>query len=70
MASLSVVRYVNVDYVRNLDDRRLTIGYVFTNAEGPICWRTMIQSTVAMSTNEASTWWQLWLQMKLCGLQG
>jgi hypothetical protein len=42
MASLLVVRYVNVDYVRNLDDRRLTIGYVFTNAEGPICWRTMI----------------------------
>ncbi|XP_059436736.1 glutamate receptor 2.1-like [Corylus avellana] len=38
---------------RNLDDRRSTTGYVFTLAGGPICWRSMIQSTVAMSTTEA-----------------
>jgi hypothetical protein len=36
-----------------LDDKRLTTSYVFTLAEGPIYWRSIIQSTVAMSTTEA-----------------
>jgi hypothetical protein len=52
-SDLSVVGYVDADYARDLDDRRLTTGYVFTLAEGPICWKSMIQSTVAMSTTEA-----------------
>jgi hypothetical protein len=43
---------VDADYARNLDDRRLTTGYVFTLAGGPICWRSMIQSTVAISMSE------------------
>ena len=50
---LLVIKYADVDYTRNLDHKRLTIDYVFTIAGGPICWRSMIQSTVAMSTIEA-----------------
>jgi hypothetical protein len=52
-SDLSVVGYVDTDYAGDLDDRRLTTGYVFTLAGGPICWKSMIQSTVAMSTTEA-----------------
>ena len=41
----SVVRYV--------DDRRSTTGYVFTLSGGPICWKSTLQSIVAMSTTKA-----------------
>ena len=51
-SDLSIVGYVDADYAEDLDDRRLTTGYVFTLTRGPICWRSMIQSTVAMSTTE------------------
>jgi hypothetical protein len=50
---LSVVGYVDADYAGDLDDRRFTTGYVFTILGRPICWRSMIQSMVAMSTTEA-----------------
>jgi hypothetical protein len=49
---LSVVEYIDADYAGDLDDRKSTMGYVFTLARGPICWRFMIQFTVAMSTTE------------------
>jgi hypothetical protein len=52
-SNLSVVGYVDADYVGDLDDRTSTIGYVFTLTGGPICWKSMIQSMVAMSTIEA-----------------
>jgi hypothetical protein len=52
-SDLSVVGYVDADYAGDLDDKRSTTGYVFTLAGGPICWKSMIQSTVAMSTTEA-----------------
>ena len=32
---------------------RFTIGYVFTLGEGPICWKFMVQSLVALSTIES-----------------
>ena len=51
-SDLLVVGYVDVDYAGDLDDRRLTTGYVFTFIGGPIYWRSMIQSTVVMSTTE------------------
>ena len=35
-----------------MDDRRSTIGYVFTLGGGPTCWTSMIQSLVALSTTE------------------
>jgi hypothetical protein len=47
------VGYVDADYAGDLDDRRSTTGYVFTIAGGPICWKSMIQSMVAMSTTKA-----------------
>ena len=38
----SVRGYVDADYVGDLDDRRSTIGYVFTLGGRPICWKSMI----------------------------
>jgi hypothetical protein len=52
-SDLSVVGYVDTDYAEDLDDKRSTTGYVFALTGGPICWKSMIQSTVAMSTTEA-----------------
>ena len=49
---MSIVGYVDANYAGDLDDRRSSIRYVFTLAGGPICWRSMIQSTFAMSTTE------------------
>jgi hypothetical protein len=64
------VGYVDADYAGDLDDRRSTTGYVFTLTGGPICWKSMIQSTVAMSTTEAKYMAATELQRKLCGLHG
>ena len=49
----SVVGYVNLNYANNMDDRRSTIGYGFTLLGWPICWRSTLQSLVAMSTTKA-----------------
>ena len=38
----SVVEYIDADYARDLDDRRSTMGYMFTLGEGPICWKSTI----------------------------
>ncbi|KAL0451880.1 UNVERIFIED_CONTAM: Retrovirus-related Pol polyprotein from transposon TNT 1-94 [Sesamum latifolium] len=48
-----VVGYVDSDYAGDLDDRRSTTGYVFTLGGGPICWKSTVQSIVALSTTEA-----------------
>ncbi|KAL7000929.1 hypothetical protein U1Q18_052374 [Sarracenia purpurea var. burkii] len=50
---ISVVGYVDADYAGGVDDRRSTTGYVFTLAGGPICWRSMVQPLVALSTTES-----------------
>ena len=42
-----------MNYARDLDDRRSTIGYVFKLGRGPICWKSMLQSLVALSTPES-----------------
>jgi hypothetical protein len=47
-SDLSIVGFVDVDHEGNLDDKRSTIGYVFTLAGGPICLRSVIQSMVAI----------------------
>ena len=52
-SSISVVGYVDADYAGDLDDRTSMTGYVFTVAGGPICWKSTLQSTVALSTTEA-----------------
>ena len=52
-SSISVVGYVDADYAGDLDDRRSMTDYVFTLGGGPICWKSTLQSTVALSTTEA-----------------
>ena len=49
----SVRVYVDADYAGDLDDRRSTTYYVFTLGGGPICWKSMIQSLVALSAIES-----------------
>ncbi|KAE8719673.1 hypothetical protein F3Y22_tig00109926pilonHSYRG00011 [Hibiscus syriacus] len=48
-----VVGYMDSDYAGDLDNRRSTTGYVFTLGGGPICWKSTVQSVVALSTTEA-----------------
>ena len=45
--------YVDVDYARDLNDRRSIISYVFTLGEGPICWKSMVHSQVTLSTTKS-----------------
>ena len=40
------------DYAGNIDDRRSTIGYVFTLSGGPVCLRSTLQFLVAMSSKK------------------
>ena len=47
------IGYVDSDYAGDLDKRRSTIGYVFTFSQAPVSWRSILQSTVALSTTEA-----------------
>ncbi|KAL0454797.1 UNVERIFIED_CONTAM: Retrovirus-related Pol polyprotein from transposon TNT 1-94 [Sesamum latifolium] len=37
-----IVGYVDFDYAGDLDDKRSTIGYVFTLGGGPVCWRSTV----------------------------
>ncbi|KAK3032792.1 hypothetical protein RJ639_035895 [Escallonia herrerae] len=48
-----VFGFVDSDYVGDLDSRRSMTGYVFTFYRGPICWKSVLQSTTALSTTEA-----------------
>ncbi|KAM2536707.1 hypothetical protein TB1_022120 [Malus domestica] len=47
------VGYVDSDFAGDLDKRISMTGYVFTVAKGPICWRSILQPTVGLSTTEA-----------------
>jgi len=44
---------VNYDYAGDLDDKKSTTRYVFTPVGGTICWKSIIQSLMAMSITEA-----------------
>jgi hypothetical protein len=48
----SIVRYVDADYAGEMNDRRSTTCYLFILSGGPICWRSTLQSIIAMSTTE------------------
>ncbi|XP_052295819.1 secreted RxLR effector protein 161-like [Citrus sinensis] len=47
------IGYCDFDFAGDLDKRRSTTGYVFTLGRGPISWRSIPQSTIALSTTEA-----------------
>ncbi|KAH9689127.1 hypothetical protein KPL70_015374 [Citrus sinensis] len=47
------VGYCDSDFTGDLDKRRSTTGYVFTLGGGPVCWRSILQSTIALSSTEA-----------------
>ena len=48
-----VARFVDSDYVGDLDKRRSLIGYVFTIGGCAISSKATLQSIVALSTTEA-----------------
>ena len=48
----SIAGYVDTDYAGEMDDKRSTIGYVFAQSRRPICWKSTLQSIVAMSTTK------------------
>ncbi|XP_057969312.1 secreted RxLR effector protein 161-like [Malania oleifera] len=48
-----MVGYLDADYKGDLNNRRSTTGYVFTFVGGPICWRSIVQSLIALSTTES-----------------
>jgi len=50
------IGYIDSDYAGDLDKRRSTIGYVFTLSKAPVSWCSILQSNVALSTTELSTW--------------
>lgn len=40
------------DYARDLDSHRLMTGYAFMFPGCPVCWKSTLQDTVALSTTE------------------
>ena len=48
-----VLQSYREDYAGELDQRKSTMGYVFTVAECIISWKAVLQDTVALSTTEA-----------------
>jgi len=47
------IGYVDSDYAGDLDKRRFTTRYVFTLSQAPVSWRSILQSTIVLSTTEA-----------------
>jgi len=47
------IRYINSDYAGDLDKRQFMTGYVFTLSHAPVNWRSILHSTVALSTTKA-----------------
>ena len=52
-SKLSPHAFVDADYGGCKDTRRLTSGYVFMMASGPVTWSSKHQATIALSTVEA-----------------
>lgn len=49
----STVGYVDSDYSGDMDNIQSIIWYVFTLVGGHICWKSDVQSIMAMLTTEA-----------------
>ncbi|KAK3038231.1 hypothetical protein RJ639_030840 [Escallonia herrerae] len=45
--------FANSDYAGYLDFRKSTTGYIFTFYKGLICYKSVLQSTISLSTTEA-----------------
>jgi hypothetical protein len=48
--NLVVVRYSNADFAECVDDKKSTLGYIFTLVEGAILWKSSKPSVTASST--------------------
>ena len=48
----SIVGYVDADYTVDLGDMRSITGDVFTLTRRPICWKSMVQSLIVLSTTK------------------
>ena len=53
----SVVGYVDADYAGEVDDRRSTTSYVFTLSGRPICWKSTLQSIIAVAEAAKEALW-------------
>jgi len=49
----SILGYVDADWGSDVNDRKSTLGYVFTLSGGTISWSSKKQSAVALSSTEA-----------------
>ncbi|XP_057965448.1 secreted RxLR effector protein 161-like [Malania oleifera] len=52
MSDFSVMGYEDAYYANDLDDIRSTTGNALTFVGGPICWRSMVESLVALFKTE------------------
>ena len=48
-----MIRYIDADWARDINDRKLTSGFNFSLGTAAIAWRTKNQPTVSLSTVEA-----------------
>jgi len=48
--SLHIERYSDLDFAEDVDDRKSTLGYVFTLVGGAISWKSSKQTITASST--------------------
>ena len=49
---VSITRYVDSDHGRCVDTRRSITGFLFVMSNGPICWQSKQQMSVALSSME------------------
>lgn len=52
-SNIALQGYVDADMAGDIDNRRITTGYVFTVGGTTVSWVSKIQSVVALSTTEA-----------------
>ena len=53
LVDLECIRYVDSNFASDRDNRRSTIGYMFSMGGDTISWESKLQSVVALSTTEA-----------------
>ena len=48
-----LIGYLDADYIRDINTAKSTSGYIFFIANGPISWKSKLQTIIAQSTTEA-----------------